>query len=182
VAGENPRAGVAQSPQAIGRPRLLLEVVSIHGEAMIIQAVREVGDVRAEDQLPSDAHRLVAGGVSRRPQQLYRSVAEQVAVSVDELDIATIERVVALEIGVPLESRVAEDAFQTLRDTGKRRDLAAFDAREAVVVFTSLCFFPIAFQTTFLGGLGLSMGTQSERRRHSDLVVRALTQLIRPRP
>jgi TetR/AcrR family transcriptional regulator len=82
----------------------------------------------------------------------------------------------------PTRSRVAEDAFQTLRRVSKRRGLATFDAREAVVVFTSLCFFPIAFQTTFLGGLGLAIATQPERRRHTHLVVRALTQLIRPSP
>jgi AcrR family transcriptional regulator len=82
----------------------------------------------------------------------------------------------------PSRSRVAEEAFQTLSAASRQRGLAAFDAREAVVVFTSLCFFPIAYQTTFLGGLGLSLGTGRERRRHTDLVVGALSQLIRPAP
>ena len=94
-------SGVAKCAQAVGRRRLRGEVVAEHREPVVIQAGGEVGDVAADDEPLADAHRLVAGRVTGRQQQLDRSVAEQVVVAVDEHDLVANAAVVDREVEVP---------------------------------------------------------------------------------
>ncbi len=77
-----------------------------------------------------------------------------------------------------VRSRAAEQAFAALCDVRASGGHERFDHRQAVVVFTSLCFMPVAYRATFLGALELDLGSARELRRHADLVVAALIDLI----
>jgi hypothetical protein len=55
MAGDHACAGVAEPAQALSRSSLLGEVVSIHREALVVEASGEVCDVRPEDEVGADA-------------------------------------------------------------------------------------------------------------------------------
>jgi TetR/AcrR family transcriptional regulator len=77
-----------------------------------------------------------------------------------------------------VRSRAAEQGFAALREARASAGHARFDHRQAVVLFTSLCFMPVAYSTTFLSALELDLGSDEELRRHAALVVRSLIDLI----
>ncbi len=78
----------------------------------------------------------------------------------------------------PARSRAAEDGFAALRRSARRTGLRRFDDKQAVVVFTSMCFLPVAYEDTFLRNVGLGLQDEHGRRRHVRLVVRTLTDLV----
>ena len=73
-------------------------------EAVVVQSGGEVRDVGADHEV-ADPHRLMAGRVPGREQQLDRAVAEQVVVAVDEHQVASPVGVVAGEVEVARTAR-----------------------------------------------------------------------------
>ncbi len=79
---------------------------------------------------------------------------------------------------VPREARAIEDAFRSVRAVAEERGLGRFDVADAVLVFVSLTFSPLAQRATFMASLGIDLSKKSVRRRHVDLVVAQLIDLI----
>jgi hypothetical protein len=96
---------VAQGPEAFGRAALRGVVVAEQGEAMVVKAPGEVSDIAAEDQF-ADLNRLVTRSVARSEEQEDRAIAEQVVVTIEELDRPVRAGVVAGQVEVPAHGRV----------------------------------------------------------------------------
>jgi AcrR family transcriptional regulator len=79
---------------------------------------------------------------------------------------------------VPREARAIEEAFQSIRAVAEQRGLRRFDVPEAVLVFVSLTFFPLAQRSTFMASLGVDLEKKGVRKRHVELVVGQLLGLI----
>jgi hypothetical protein len=58
------------------------------------------------------------------------------------------------------------------------RGLARFDPRQAVLVFVSLTFSPVAQRSTFMAALDYDLDEPAGRRRHVKLVVNQLLGLL----
>src|SRR3954471_15366860 len=106
VAGYDGDAAVAKRAQTLGRRRLRAVVVGEDREAVVVEAAGEMGDISAEHECLAEAHRLVAGRVSRRQEQAHGPVAEQVVVAVDEDDLLGGRRIIARVEEVPGDRRV----------------------------------------------------------------------------
>jgi AcrR family transcriptional regulator len=74
-------------------------------------------------------------------------------------------------------SRALEDAFAAVRAVAPARGLKRFDPRQAVLVFVSLTFSPLAQRATFMTTLETDLADPATRRRHVKLVVDQLLRL-----
>lgn len=81
-------------------------------------------------------------------------------------------------LNVPRESRAVEEAFSAVRAVAPSRGLKSFAVRDAVLVFISLTFFPLAQRSTFMAALGTDLGEATARRRHVRLVTAQLLHLV----
>lgn len=79
---------------------------------------------------------------------------------------------------VPRESRAIEDAFTAVREARRKRGLKPFDVQDAVFLFVSLTFFPLAQHSTFMASLGQDLNDKAARRKHVRLAVDQLLHLI----
>jgi AcrR family transcriptional regulator len=78
----------------------------------------------------------------------------------------------------PRDSRAIEDAFQALRTVAPERGLRSFDVSDAVLLFISLTFSPLAQRSTFIASLGRDLEDSEGRRRHVRLVTSQLLHLL----
>jgi TetR/AcrR family transcriptional regulator len=79
---------------------------------------------------------------------------------------------------VPRESKAIEEAFAAVRALSRKSGLKSFDVDEAVLVFVSLTFFPLAQRSTFMASLGIDPSSEGGRRRLSRLAVDQLLHLV----
>lgn len=78
---------------------------------------------------------------------------------------------------VQRDSLAIEEAFAAVRSVASERGLETFDPRQAVLVFVSLTFSPVAQRATFMAALEVDLGDPAARRRHVKLVVDQLLRL-----
>ena len=78
----------------------------------------------------------------------------------------------------PRTSTAIHDAFGALRSIGNRRGLLAFDVDDAVLLFVSLAFAPLAHRSTLMVALDRDLAEQGVRRRHVRFVVAQLMHLL----
>jgi AcrR family transcriptional regulator len=78
-------------------------------------------------------------------------------------------------------STAMQDAFGALADVSRARGLRRFDPGDAVLLFISLTFAPLAHQSTLMVAMGRELGDARLRRRHTRLVVDQVMCLIAPR-
>jgi len=78
----------------------------------------------------------------------------------------------------PRESRAMADAFGAVRRVARRRGLRPFRVDDAVLLFVSLTFSPMALGSTFMRALGRDLTDPAIRRRHVELVVDQLVHLV----
>lgn len=76
------------------------------------------------------------------------------------------------------ESKAIEEMFAAVRALSHKRGLKPFDVNEAVLVFVSLTFFPLAQSSTFMASLGIDPSSEDGRRRLSRLAVDQLLHLV----
>lgn len=79
---------------------------------------------------------------------------------------------------VSRESKAIEEALAAVRDVGRERALRPFDIGDAVLLFVSLTFGPLAQRATFMAALDRDIDDQRTRRRHVDFVVDQLLYLL----
>jgi len=79
---------------------------------------------------------------------------------------------------VPRDSRAIEDAFQALRAVAVERGLRPFDVSDAVLLFVSLTFSPLAQRSTFVASLGRDLEDPEAKRGHVRLVSSQLSHLL----
>jgi TetR/AcrR family transcriptional regulator len=79
---------------------------------------------------------------------------------------------------VPRASKAMREAFEAVRSVAEDRGLRPFDVKEAVLVFVSLTFFPLAQRFTFMASLERDLDEATARRRHVELVVSQLLCVI----
>lgn len=80
--------------------------------------------------------------------------------------------------GVARESKAIEEAFAAVRKVAKERNLKEFEVKNAVLLFISLTFFPLAQRSTFMTSLGRDLNDAADRRKHVRLSVDQLLHLI----
>jgi AcrR family transcriptional regulator len=78
----------------------------------------------------------------------------------------------------PRRSRAIGDAFTALRGVARRRGLRIFRVDDAVVLFVSLTFSPIAQRSTFMASVGRDLEDPATMRRHVKLVVAQLVAFV----
>jgi AcrR family transcriptional regulator len=78
----------------------------------------------------------------------------------------------------PRASRAIQDAFAAARAAARRRGLRPFNVEDAVLLFVSLTFSPLAQTSTFMATLGRDLTDRATLRRHVRFVVGQLTQLL----
>jgi TetR/AcrR family transcriptional regulator len=76
------------------------------------------------------------------------------------------------------DSKAVEESFMAVRKVARQRGLRTFDLNEAVFLFVSLAFFPIAHRSTFMAALGHDLTDPKIRRRHSRFAVDQLLHLL----
>jgi AcrR family transcriptional regulator len=81
----------------------------------------------------------------------------------------------------PRPSRAIEDAFQAVRAAAGRRRLRRFRVDDAVLIFVSLTFSPLAQRATFMVALGRDLEDPATMRRHVALVVSQLLHVVGPK-
>ena len=79
---------------------------------------------------------------------------------------------------VPRESKAIEHAFASVRKVANKRGLKAFAVDDAVLVFVSLTFSPLAQRSTFMASLERDLSDPKIRRRHVRLVVDQLLRVV----
>jgi AcrR family transcriptional regulator len=79
----------------------------------------------------------------------------------------------------PRASRAIEDAFRALRVVAPEHGLRSFDVSDAVLLFISLTFSPLAQRATFMASLGRDLEDPEVRRGHVRLVTDQLLHLLR---
>lgn len=84
--------------------------------------------------------------------------------------------------GAARESRAIEEAFAAVRKVAGKRGLRAFKVDDAVLLFVSLTFFPLAQRATFMASLGRDLSDAKARRQHVRLAVGQLLHLVGPDP
>jgi AcrR family transcriptional regulator len=72
---------------------------------------------------------------------------------------------------VPRESKAIQEAFEAVQAAAGKHGLKAFDVDDAVLVFVSLTFFPLAQRSTFMASLGRDLSNAKARSRHVRLAV-----------
>ena len=70
------------------------------------------------------------------------------------------------------------DAFAALRTVAPARGLRAFDPGDAVLVFVSLTFGPLAQRSTLMAGIGRDLSDDAQLARHVHLVVHQVMRLL----
>jgi AcrR family transcriptional regulator len=80
--------------------------------------------------------------------------------------------------GVRRESKAIKEAFAAVRAVAGKRGLKSFEVDDAVLVFVSLTFFPLAQRSTFMASLGRDLSNAKDRRSHVRLVVGQLLHLV----
>lgn len=75
-------------------------------------------------------------------------------------------------------STALTDAFTRVRSVAAVRGLAAFAVDDAVLLFVSLTFAPLAHRHTFLESLGRDLARPRVRRRHVVLAVDQMMHLL----
>ena len=75
-------------------------------------------------------------------------------------------------------STALTDAFTRLRSVAAARGLAPFRVDDAVLLFISLTFAPLAHRHTFLESLGRDLAEPRVRRRHVVLAVDQMMHLL----
>ena len=78
----------------------------------------------------------------------------------------------------PRASRAIEDAFAATRAVARRRGLRAFSVEDAVLLFVSLTFSPLAQTSTFMATLGRDLTEAATLRRHVRFVVAQLRHAL----
>jgi TetR/AcrR family transcriptional regulator len=78
----------------------------------------------------------------------------------------------------PRASRAIEDAFAAARAAARRRGLRAFRVDDAVLLFVSLTFSPLAQTSTFMATLGRDLTDRATLRRHVRFVVAQLRHVL----
>ena len=78
----------------------------------------------------------------------------------------------------PRASRAIQDAFGAARDAARRRGLRAFNVEDAVLLFVSLTFSPLAQTSTFMATLGRDLTDRATLRRHVRFVVGQLRHVL----
>jgi hypothetical protein len=80
---------------------------------------------------------------------------------------------------VPRDSTAMHDAFAALRAVAPGRGVARFDPDDAVLLFVSLTYAPLAHAATLMAALGRDLRVPAARRRHvrwaAGLVLAAVT-------
>lgn len=79
---------------------------------------------------------------------------------------------------VPRASQAIEETFAAVRAVAGAHGLHEFDVKQAVLVFVSLTFFPLAQRSTLMTSLGVDLGKPNARRRHAALVTDQLLALL----
>jgi TetR/AcrR family transcriptional regulator len=79
----------------------------------------------------------------------------------------------------PRDSRAIEDAFRALRAIAPKHGLRQFDVGDAVLLFISLTFSPLAQRSTFMSSLGRDLEKPEVMSRHVRLVTDQLLHLFR---
>jgi AcrR family transcriptional regulator len=80
----------------------------------------------------------------------------------------------------PRESRAIADAFEALRAVARTRGLRSFRVDDAVLLFVSLTFSPLAQRSTFMVALRRDLDDAAIRRRHVAFVVDQLLHVLAP--
>jgi AcrR family transcriptional regulator len=75
-------------------------------------------------------------------------------------------------------STAMHDTFTRLRAVARRRGLRSFDVDDAVLVYVSLTFAPVAHRSTFTFVKHRDLSDAAVRRRHVKLVVAQMMQLL----
>jgi AcrR family transcriptional regulator len=75
-------------------------------------------------------------------------------------------------------TKAIEEAFEAVLAVADDRGLRSFDVKEAILVFISLTFFPLAQRSTFMSSLEKDLDDATARRRHIELVVGQLLCVI----
>jgi AcrR family transcriptional regulator len=78
---------------------------------------------------------------------------------------------------VPRESKAIEEAFEAVQSVAAERKSKAFSAADAVLVFVSLTFSPLAQRSTFMASLERDLSEPKTRRAHVRLTVDLLLHL-----
>jgi AcrR family transcriptional regulator len=78
----------------------------------------------------------------------------------------------------PRASRAIEDAFAAARAAAKPRGLRTFRVDDAVLLFVSLTFSPLAQTATFMATLGRDLTDRATLRRHVRFVVAQLRHVL----
>jgi AcrR family transcriptional regulator len=79
----------------------------------------------------------------------------------------------------PRESRAMREAFEALAAVAGPRGLRSFRVDDAVLLFVSLTFFPLAQRSTFMASLGRDLGHQATLEAHIEFVVGQLLHLLK---
>jgi AcrR family transcriptional regulator len=75
-------------------------------------------------------------------------------------------------------STALTDAFSRVKAVARRRGLRSFHVEDAVLLFISLTFSPIANRNTFLASLGRDLSDPQVRKRHVKLAVGQLMHFL----
>jgi AcrR family transcriptional regulator len=131
-------------------------------------------------------HRWAEGSADRVPpleRPLRRAVSGYLDFLLERPSFATLLLREELDGGSRLrqvrrESQAVEAAFAAVRSVARQRGLKQFDPRQAVLVFVSLTFSPVAQRATFMTALEIDLADPAARRRHVKLVVDQLLRLL----
>ncbi|HZU40384.1 MAG TPA: TetR/AcrR family transcriptional regulator [Solirubrobacteraceae bacterium] len=75
-------------------------------------------------------------------------------------------------------STALEDAFSRVRSVARQRGLGPFRVEDAVLLFVSLTFSPLAHSHTFMVALGRDLSEPQVRKRHIKLAVEQMMHLL----
>jgi len=76
------------------------------------------------------------------------------------------------------DATAMREALAAVRAVSDRRSLRRFDVDDAVLVLVSLTFSPLTQRSTFMAALGRDLGDAAVRKRHVELVVEQMLQLL----
>jgi len=76
------------------------------------------------------------------------------------------------------KSTALADAFSQVRSVARARGLASFRVEDAVLLFITLTFSPLAHRHTFLTSLGRDLTEPATRRRHIKFAVEQMMHLF----
>jgi len=152
--------------------RSVLERVFADRQAATAQAIEPVVAWCKHDGGTAELRRALATGMDGYMRFLLQRPAFGRFVSWEEL--AGGRRLHEAE----RRSTALEDAFAQVRSVGRPRGLAAFAVQDAVLLFISLTFSPLAHRHTFLASLGRDLTDPQVRKRHVKLAVEQMMHLL----